>query len=76
MPPAAQTGPMAQQQKMMLYMFPLMYLFGGMAMPIGVLLYWLATNIWTMAQQYVIIRNYPTPGTPAYICLLYTSRCV
>lgn len=67
MPPAAQTGPMAQQQKMMLYMFPLMYLFGGMAMPIGVLLYWLATNIWTMAQQYVIIRNYPTPGTPAYI---------
>ena len=44
-----------------------MYLFGGMAMPIGVLLYWLATNIWTMAQQYVIIRNYPTPGTPAYI---------
>jgi YidC/Oxa1 family membrane protein insertase len=67
MPPSSLTGPMAQQQKMMLYMFPLMYLFGGMAMPIGVLLYWLTTNIWTMAQQYVIIRNYPTPGTPAYI---------
>ncbi|SPF69079.1 Membrane insertase OXA1/ALB3/YidC [Propionibacterium ruminifibrarum] len=67
MPPSAQTGPMAQQQKMMLYMFPLMYLFSGFAIPIGVLLYWLTTNIWTMAQQYIIIRNYPTPGTPAYI---------
>ena len=67
MPPSSQTGPMAQQQKMMLYLFPLMYLFSGVAIPIGVLLYWLTTNIWTMVQQYVIIRNYPTPGTPAYI---------
>ena len=67
MPPSSQTGPMAQQQKMMLYLFPLMYLFSGVAIPIGVLLYWLTTNIWTMVQQYVIIRNYPTPGTPAYV---------
>lgn len=67
MPPSAMTGPMAQQQKMMLYMFPAIYLFTGLAIPIGVLVYWLTTNIWTMGQQYVIIRSYPTPGTPAYV---------
>ncbi|SES00060.1 YidC/Oxa1 family membrane protein insertase [Propionibacterium cyclohexanicum] len=67
MPPSALTGPMAQQQKMMLYLFPAMYLFTGLAIPIGVLVYWLTTNLWTMAQQYFIIRNYPTPGTPAYV---------
>ncbi|MFT8395020.1 membrane protein insertase YidC [Propionibacterium sp.] len=67
MPPSAFTGPMAQQQKMMLYLFPAMYLFMGLAIPIGVLIYWLTTNLWTMGQQYFIIRNYPTPGTPAYV---------
>lgn len=67
MPPSALTGPMAQQQKMMLYLFPAMYLFTGLAIPIGVLVYWLTTNLWTMGQQYFIIRNYPTPGTPAYL---------
>ncbi len=67
MPPAAFEGPMGQQQKMMLYMMPAMYVFIGPNIPIGVLVYWVITNIWTMGQQWVIIRNYPTPGTPAHI---------
>lgn len=67
MPPEALTGPMAQQQKMMLYIFPLMYLFIGGNIPIGVLLYWLTTNLWTMGQQYILIHNNPAPGTPAYL---------
>ena len=67
MPPAAFEGPMGQQQKMMLYMMPAMYIFIGPNIPIGVLVYWVITNVWTMVQQWVIIRNYPTPGTPAYI---------
>jgi len=58
---------MGQQQKMMLYMMPLMYVFGGLGMPIGVLVYWMASNLWSLAQQYFIIRSYPTPGTPAYV---------
>lgn len=67
MPPSALEGPMGQQQKMMLYMLPFMYVISGPVIPIGVLLYWLSSNIWTMGQQYIIIRTYPTPGTPAYV---------
>jgi len=67
MPPEALTGQMAQQQKIMLYVFPLMYLFMGVNIPIGVLLYWLVSNVWTMTQQYILIHNNPAPNTPAYI---------
>lgn len=67
MPPEALTGPMAQQQKTMLYVMPIMYLFMGINIPIGVLIYWLTTNVWTMGQQYIIIHNNPAPNTPAYV---------
>ena len=67
MPPESLTGPMAQQQKMMIYLFPLMYLFSGVSFPIGVMLYWCTSNLWTLGQQEILIRNNPTPNTPAYI---------
>jgi len=67
MPPEAMTGPMAQQQKMMLYIFPFMYLFMGAVIPVGVLVYWVTNNLWTLVQQFILIRNNPTPGTPAFI---------
>jgi YidC/Oxa1 family membrane protein insertase len=67
MSPEALQGPMAQQQKMMLYMFPVFYLFMGMSIPIGVLVYWVVSNLWTLGQQFVLIRNNPTPGTPAFL---------
>ncbi len=67
MPPEALEGPMAQQQKMMLYMFPVIYLITGVSIPIGVMIYWLASNIWTLAQQYILIHNNPTPNTPAFV---------
>ena len=38
MPPEALTGPMAQQQKTMLYMFPVIYLITGVSVPIGVMI--------------------------------------
>ena len=43
---------MAQQQKILLYVFPLLFLFYGFDFPVGVLLYWLTTNVWSMGQQY------------------------
>ncbi len=67
MPPEALTGPMAQQQKMMLFMFPVIYAIGGVNIPIGVLVYWLTTNLWTLGQQFILIHNNPSPNTPAYI---------
>lgn len=66
MPPEALTGPFAQQQKMMLYLFPLIFAVGGVNFPVGVLIYWLTSNLWTMGQQFYVIRRNPAPGTPAY----------
>lgn len=55
-----------QTQKIMLWLFPIIFLISGISFPIGVMLYWLASNFWTMGQQYVVIRNMPTPGSIAY----------
>jgi YidC/Oxa1 family membrane protein insertase len=61
--PAA-TDQAAQTQKIMLYVFPLVFLFYGFKFPIGVLLYWLTTNVWSMVQQRVVI-NRMNPGPAA-----------
>lgn len=66
MPTDALSGPYAQQQKMLLYVLPLVFGIGGVAFPIGVLLYWTTSNLWTMSQQFYVIRNNPAPGTPAF----------
>ena len=66
MPPEALTGPFAQQQKIMLYLFPIIFAIGGINFPVGVLIYWFTSNLWTMGQQFYIIRRNPAPGTPAY----------
>jgi YidC/Oxa1 family membrane protein insertase len=66
MPADALSGPYAQQQKMLLYVLPLVFAVGGVAFPIGVLLYWTTSNLWTMGQQFYVIRNNPSPGTPAF----------
>jgi YidC/Oxa1 family membrane protein insertase len=65
MPADALTGQYAQQQKMLLYVLPLVFAVGGIAFPIGVLIYWTTSNLWTMSQQFYVIRNNPAPGTPA-----------
>ncbi|MGA7688958.1 MAG: membrane protein insertase YidC [Jiangellales bacterium] len=65
MPKSALEGPFAQQQKILLYILPLMFLFSGYYFPLGVVLYWLTSNIWTMGQQFYVIRRMPAPGTPA-----------
>ena len=58
-------GPFMQQQKMMLYILPLVFGIGGINFPIGVLIYWTASNLWTLGQQFWVIRNNPTPGSEA-----------
>jgi YidC/Oxa1 family membrane protein insertase len=65
MPADALSGPYAQQQKMLLYVLPVVFAVGGVAFPIGVLVYWTISNLWTMCQQFYVIRNNPAPGTPA-----------
>ena len=55
-----------QQQKIMLYLFPIIFAISGVNFPIGVLIYWSTTNFWTWGQQYYVIKRNPTPGSPAY----------
>ncbi|MFD7642873.1 membrane protein insertase YidC [Kitasatospora sp. NPDC059795] len=58
--------PFMQQQKMMMYVFPIIFAGMGINFPVGVLVYWLTTNVWSMGQQLIVIRNNPTPGSQAW----------
>ncbi|MCX5185853.1 membrane protein insertase YidC [Streptomyces sp. NBC_00268] len=62
--------PFMQQQKMLMYVFPVMFAVFGINFPVGVLVYWLTTNVWTMGQQMYVIRNNPTPGSKAQAAYL------
>jgi YidC/Oxa1 family membrane protein insertase len=42
----------------------------GVNFPVGVLVYWLTTNVWTMGQQMYVIHNNPTPGSKAQAAYL------
>ncbi|GAA2945866.1 membrane protein insertase YidC [Streptomyces enissocaesilis] len=62
--------PFMQQQKMLMYIFPVMFAVMGINFPVGVLVYWLTTNVWTMGQQMYVIHGNPTPGSKAQAQLL------
>jgi YidC/Oxa1 family membrane protein insertase len=63
--PEMKASPTYKQQRILLYILPLVFAFSGYAFPIGVMFYWLTSNIWTMVQQFIVIRNMPTPGSEA-----------
>lgn len=52
--PAASQQP---QQKVLLYAMPVILTVFAFNLPVGVLLYWVTTNVWTMGQQFVMFRN-------------------
>jgi len=59
-------GPsMPGNQQTLLYILPLMFALFGFRFPIGVLLYWLTTNLWSMGQQAIVIRRMDNPSAPA-----------
>ena len=58
-------GQAAMIQKLMLYGMPLGLLVSGSLFPIGVLLYWFTNNLWTLGQQFYILKKLPpAPGSP------------
>ena len=65
-PANLQNSQYMQTQKIMLWLFPIMFAISGVSFPLGVMTYWLVSNFWTMGQQYVVIKNMPTPGSLAY----------
>jgi YidC/Oxa1 family membrane protein insertase len=65
MSPETKASPMFRQQRILLYLLPLVFAVSGVAFPLGVMFYWLTSNFWTMGQQFLVIRNMPTPGSEA-----------
>ncbi|MEO6021375.1 MAG: membrane protein insertase YidC [Knoellia sp.] len=65
MPASALDNPFAKQQKMIMYVMPVVFAVSGINFPIGVLLYWFTTNVWSMVQQFYVIRKMPAPGSAA-----------
>ena len=49
-------------QKFLLYVMPFSFAIFGFSFPLGVLLYWLTTNVWSMGQQWWVIKRMP-PNT-------------
>jgi YidC/Oxa1 family membrane protein insertase len=50
-------NPMAQQQKILLYVMPIFLGVISFNFPLGILLYWVTTNVWQVAQQAIILRE-------------------
>jgi len=63
--PEMKASPMYRQQRVLLYILPVVFIFSGVAFPIGTMFYWLTSNGWTLVQQFLVIRNLPTPGSEA-----------
>ncbi|GIE96438.1 membrane protein insertase YidC [Paractinoplanes rishiriensis] len=48
-------------QRLMLYGIPLSLLVSGALFPIGVIIYWVTNNLFTLAQQQWVLRKFPPP---------------
>jgi YidC/Oxa1 family membrane protein insertase len=56
---AKQSAEVNPQQQMLLRIMPLMFVIFAVNVPLAVVLYWVTTNLWSMGQQYVLLRNAP-----------------
>jgi YidC/Oxa1 family membrane protein insertase len=53
-PEAAANPQTAIMNKLALYVFPLGVIVGGPFLPLAIILYWFANNIWTFGQQHIV----------------------
>jgi YidC/Oxa1 family membrane protein insertase len=58
-------NPMAQQQKILLYVMPIFLAVISFQFPLGILLYWVTTNLWQILQQWIILRESTRTVAPA-----------
>ena len=63
-------NPMAQSQRSMMYVMPLMFIFSGAFFQMGVVIYTVTASFWALGQSLWTIKVMPTPGSPAYAELL------
>jgi YidC/Oxa1 family membrane protein insertase len=64
-PTHALDGPAGQAQRLMPALGAAVVAASGIAVPLGIVLYWLVGALWTAGQQFAINRWAPTPGSPA-----------
>ncbi len=67
-------GTAATMQRLMLWVIPVMTLGSGLFFPLGVLIYWFASNTWTTAQQFYINKYHPQVPPPGASGTLATDR--
>ena len=58
-------NPMMRSQRLMMTIMPIFFAFTGVQFQIGVLIYWVTSNLWTMGQQFYTISRMPAPGSEA-----------
>ncbi len=51
--------PMQSQQKMLLYVLPPLFALFGLNFQMGVLIYWVTSNVWSLGQQHFVIKAMP-----------------
>jgi YidC/Oxa1 family membrane protein insertase len=54
-------------QKLMLYGIPFSLLLSGWYFPIGVIIYWVTQNLFSLGQQFWVLHKYPPPVTAGNI---------
>jgi YidC/Oxa1 family membrane protein insertase len=56
---AAAGNPMMSQQKVLLYVLPPLFALFGLNFQMGVLIYWVTSNAWSLGQQHFVIKSMP-----------------
>jgi YidC/Oxa1 family membrane protein insertase len=51
-------------QRRLMLVIPIVFVFILYRYPAGLLVYWITTNLWTIGQQYIIRRRLPPPPRP------------
>ncbi|HET7072856.1 MAG TPA: membrane protein insertase YidC [Mycobacterium sp.] len=49
-------------QRLMMYGVPIGLLVSGLTFPIGVVIYWVTTNLFSLGQQFYVLRKFPPPA--------------
>jgi YidC/Oxa1 family membrane protein insertase len=65
-PAAALEGAAGRSQRLGVWLAPLIVSLSGFTFPIGMLVYFACTNLWSLGQQLAVTRFLPTPGSPAH----------
>ncbi|MBA3368124.1 MAG: membrane protein insertase YidC [Geodermatophilaceae bacterium] len=67
-------GQAAMIQKLLLYGMPLGLFVSSFFFPLGVLMYWFVNNLWTLGQQFYILKKLPPPGSAGALAKAEADR--